>query len=61
MTLAGSREGRDRDEDALAFLRAENCDFAQGHLFGDPMTGEEFCEVLVADNEGTGKYRTLFA
>lgn len=48
-------------EEQLAFLRAENCDFAQGHLFGDPMTGEEFCEVLVADTEGTGKYRTLFA
>jgi diguanylate cyclase (GGDEF)-like protein/PAS domain S-box-containing protein len=48
-------------EQQLAFLRAENCDFAQGHLFGDPMTGEEFCEVLVSDNEGTGKYRTLFA
>ena len=48
-------------EEQLAFLRAEQCDFAQGHLFGDPMTGEEFCEVLVSDNEGTGKYRTLFA
>ena len=48
-------------QEQLAFLRAENCDFAQGHLFGDPMTGEEFCEVLVSDNEGTGKYRTLFA
>jgi diguanylate cyclase (GGDEF)-like protein/PAS domain S-box-containing protein len=45
----------------LDFLRAENCDFAQGHLFGDPMTGEEFCEVLIADNQGTGKYRKLFA
>ncbi|MGD2168008.1 MAG: EAL domain-containing protein [Gammaproteobacteria bacterium] len=48
-------------EQQLAFLRAEKCDFAQGHLFGDPMTGEEFCEVLVSDSEGTGKYRTLFA
>jgi diguanylate cyclase (GGDEF)-like protein/PAS domain S-box-containing protein len=47
-------------EDQLAFLRQEDCDYAQGHLFGDPMTGEEFCEVLAADNEGTGKYRALF-
>ena len=47
-------------EDQLAFLKAENCDFAQGHLFGDPMTGEEFCQVLAADGEGTGKYRALF-
>jgi len=45
----------------LDFLRKENCDFAQGHLFGDPMTAEEFCEVLVSDSEGTGKYRKLFA
>jgi len=45
----------------LDFLRRENCDFAQGHLFGDPMTAEEFCEVLVSDSEGTGKYRKLFA
>lgn len=48
-------------EEQLAFLKAEGCDYAQGHLFGDPMTGEEFCEVLASDSEGTGKYRTLFA
>jgi diguanylate cyclase (GGDEF)-like protein/PAS domain S-box-containing protein len=47
-------------EEQLAFLRREKCDFAQGHLFGDPMTADEFCQVLAADNEGTGKYRTLF-
>ena len=48
-------------QEQLDFLRTENCDFAQGHLFGDPMTGEEFCEVLIADGDGTGKYKTLFA
>jgi diguanylate cyclase (GGDEF)-like protein/PAS domain S-box-containing protein len=47
-------------EEQLAFLREERCDFAQGHLFGDPMTADEFCQVLAADHEGTGKYRTLF-
>jgi diguanylate cyclase (GGDEF)-like protein len=47
-------------EDQLNFLRDESCDFAQGHLFGDPMTGEEFCAVLLADTEGSGRYRALF-
>jgi diguanylate cyclase (GGDEF)-like protein/PAS domain S-box-containing protein len=47
-------------EEQLAFLRKENCDYAQGHLFGDPMTGEEFREVLAADSTGSGKYRALF-
>jgi len=47
-------------EDQLAFLREEGCDYAQGHLFGDPMTGEEFRDVLIADTEGSGKYRALF-
>lgn len=47
-------------EEQLAFLRKESCDYAQGHLFGDPMTGEEFKDVLVADSEGSGKYRRLF-
>jgi diguanylate cyclase (GGDEF)-like protein/PAS domain S-box-containing protein len=47
-------------EEQLTFLRQEGCDYAQGHLFGDPMTGEEFRDVLAADGEGTGKYRTLF-
>lgn len=47
-------------EKQLSFLREEECDFAQGHLFGDPMTGDEFCDVLVKDHDGTGKYRTLF-
>ncbi len=47
-------------EEQLAFLRKEGCDYAQGHLFGDPMTGEEFRNVLIADTEGSGKYRTLF-
>jgi diguanylate cyclase (GGDEF)-like protein/PAS domain S-box-containing protein len=48
-------------EEQLAFLRAEQCDYAQGHLFGDPMTGKEFRDVLAADSEGSGKYRALFA
>ncbi|HEY8520363.1 MAG TPA: EAL domain-containing protein [Gammaproteobacteria bacterium] len=45
----------------LEFLRAHGCDYAQGHLFGDPVTGEEFGRLLMADSAGSGKYRQLFA
>ncbi len=48
-------------EAQLEFLRAHGCDYAQGHLFGDPVTGEEFGQLLIADSTGTGKYRRLFA
>jgi len=48
-------------EAQLAFLHRHGCDYAQGHLFGDPMTADEFCELLIAESAGTGKYRRLFA
>jgi diguanylate cyclase (GGDEF)-like protein/PAS domain S-box-containing protein len=48
-------------EAQLDFLRKHGCDLAQGHLFGDPVPSEEFCEMLVAESAGTGKYRALFA
>ncbi len=48
-------------EAQLEFLRRHGCDYAQGHLFGDPVTSEEFCELLLAESAGTGKYRRLFA
>jgi len=47
-------------EEQLAFLRNHRCDFAQGHLFGDSVTAEQFCELLIAENEGIGKQRALF-
>lgn len=49
------------NEEQLDFLRANGCDIVQGHLFGDSMSADEFCELLVADAEGSGRYRTLFA
>ena len=48
-------------EAQLEFLRRHGCDHAQGHLFGDPVTADEFCELLLAESAGTGKYRALFA
>jgi diguanylate cyclase (GGDEF)-like protein len=48
-------------EAQLEFLRSHGCDHAQGHLFGDPMTSDEFCQLLLAESAGTGKYRALFA
>jgi diguanylate cyclase (GGDEF)-like protein/PAS domain S-box-containing protein len=48
-------------EAQLDFLRRHACDHAQGHLFGDPVTAEEFSELLLAESAGTGKYRALFS
>jgi diguanylate cyclase (GGDEF)-like protein/PAS domain S-box-containing protein len=47
-------------QDQLVFLRNQRCDFAQGHLFGDPMTADHFCALLVAEAEGSGRYQALF-
>jgi len=47
-------------QDQLMFLRNQRCDMAQGHLFGDPMTADDFCALLVAEAEGSGRYQALF-
>nr|MBO2512417.1 sensor domain-containing diguanylate cyclase [Gammaproteobacteria bacterium] len=47
-------------EEQLEFLRELGCDYVQGHLFGDPVDAATFAEMLVAEAEGTGKYRSLF-
>jgi diguanylate cyclase (GGDEF)-like protein/PAS domain S-box-containing protein len=47
-------------QDQLEFLRAQGCDYAQGHLFGDPVTADDFCDLLVAEAEGSGRYQALF-
>ena len=48
-------------EAQLDFLRKHGCDYAQGHLFGETMNADQFCELLISEAEGSGKYRALFA
>ena len=33
-------------ERQLSFLRAQRCDFAQGHLFGRPLEGEALTDYV---------------
>jgi diguanylate cyclase (GGDEF)-like protein/PAS domain S-box-containing protein len=47
-------------QDQLIFLKSQRCDYAQGHLFGDPMTSDEFCALLIAEAGGSGRYQALF-
>jgi diguanylate cyclase (GGDEF)-like protein len=49
------------NEEQLDFLRANGCDIVQGHLFGAAMSATEFRDLLLADAEGSGRYRALFA
>ena len=48
-------------EEQLTFLQSLDCTYAQGLLFGDPMSSDNFLELLLAQEEGTGNHRALFA
>jgi len=48
-------------EEQLNFLQSLRCTYAQGLLFGDPMSSDNFLELLLSQAEGTDKYRALFA
>jgi len=48
-------------EDQLSFLQSHDCTQVQGLLFGSPMSSDNYLELLLAQVEGTDKYRTLFA
>jgi len=48
-------------EEQLAFLQAHDCTYGQGLLFGDPMSSENYLELLMAQADGSGKHRALFA
>jgi diguanylate cyclase (GGDEF)-like protein/PAS domain S-box-containing protein len=49
------------DEDQLNFLQTLGCNYVQGLLFGDPMSSDDYLELLRAQEMGTDRYRALFA
>ena len=48
-------------EEQLAFLQQLDCNYIQGMLFGDPMSADNYVELLLAQAEGTDTHRALFA
>ena len=49
------------EEAQLNFLQALGCNYVQGLLFGDPMSSDNYLELLLAQADGTDTYRALFA
>lgn len=49
------------EEAQLNFLQKLGCTYVQGLLFGDPMSSDNYLELLLAQAEGTDTYRALFA
>jgi diguanylate cyclase (GGDEF)-like protein/PAS domain S-box-containing protein len=49
------------DEAQLIFLQRLGCTYVQGLLFGEPMSSNNYLELLLAQADGTDTYRTLFA
>ncbi len=47
-------------QEQLEFLREHDCDYVQGHLFGNPMTAEGLLELLIDQEEGSNQYQALF-
>jgi diguanylate cyclase (GGDEF)-like protein/PAS domain S-box-containing protein len=48
-------------EAQLIFLQKLGCTYAQGLLFGEPMSSSNYLELQLAQADGTDTYRTLFA
>ncbi len=48
-------------EEQLNFLQTLDCTYVQGLLFGDPMSSDNYLELLLAQADGTDAYRALFA
>jgi diguanylate cyclase (GGDEF)-like protein/PAS domain S-box-containing protein len=48
-------------EEQFNFLRSRGCHYAQGRLFGDAMSAEEFLQLLLAQASGRAKVSQLFA
>lgn len=49
------------NEQQLNVLQRLGCMYVQGLLFGDPMSAENYLELLMAQADGTDSYRALFA
>ncbi len=49
------------DEAQLLFLQKLGCTYAQGLLFGAPMSSDNYLELLLAQADGTDTHRALFA
>ena len=49
------------DEAQLGILQRLGCTYVQGLLFGDPMSSDNYLELLLAQAEGTDTHRALFA
>lgn len=49
------------NEEQLNFLQRLDCTYVQGLLFGDPMSSDNYIELLLAQAEGTDTHRALFA
>jgi EAL domain-containing protein (putative c-di-GMP-specific phosphodiesterase class I) len=48
------------NEDQLNVLQKLGCTYVQGLLFGDPMSADNYLELLLAQADGTDSYRALF-
>ena len=49
------------DESQLNFLQKLGCTYVQGLLFGNPMSSDNYLELLLAQADGTDTHRALFA
>jgi len=48
------------EEDQLSSLQKLGCTYVQGLLFGEPMSSDNYLELLLAQVEGTDSHRALF-
>ena len=48
-------------EEQLNLLQQMDCTYVQGLLFGDPMSSDNYLELLLPQTKGTDKHRALFA
>jgi EAL domain-containing protein (putative c-di-GMP-specific phosphodiesterase class I) len=47
-------------EEQLEFLRRHGCTYAQGHLFGPALSGDEYQALLVEQQRGARPLQDLF-